>query len=388
LFQKAYSKVSVRHVLKRRQEPKVRVKKLTETVSNDDITVENCDTFPQLRQYLENDCKGLLECLMCFSKEVFSSTAEDEFKGSEAYVRQLFECAFGRPFIKARPKFLEGLELGGYCEEVKMAFEYDGEQHLNFPHWFHKSQEAFEKLQADDAKKTLLCEQQGIKLFRVPYWVKFKALPRFESEAVGITVSAPFDPGLKLGIKMTSCYTGASLAKKTIFAKRYKQLKYPIYTLAPSIDKFLRDFYRGGRVEIFHMGRVPHDRFYYRDFTSLYPWAGTKSLPYGEPVWVEKVDPKTFYGFVSVEVKSRPRMVDKKKHLHGLMVDGKFQFSHYKDFTPMNLFSEELKLGIQSGMYEYKIGGGWSFQSAPWMKSFFEEAFKRKAEAKRLGTRL
>ena len=47
------------------------------------------------------------------------------------------------------------------------------------------------------------------------------------------------------------------------------------------------------------------------------------------------------------------------------------------------LFSEELKLGIQSGMYEYKIGGGWAFQSAPWMKGFFEEAFKRKAEAKK-----
>ena len=62
------------------------------------------------------------------------------------------------------------------------------------------------------------------------------------------------------------------------------------------------------------------------------------------------------------------------------MVDGKFQFGHLKEFTAMNLFSEELKLGIQSGMYEYKIGG-LGFQSAPWMKRFFEEAFKRKAEA-------
>ena len=43
-------------------------KKLTETVSHDDITVENWDTFPQLHKYLENDCKGLLECLACFSK--------------------------------------------------------------------------------------------------------------------------------------------------------------------------------------------------------------------------------------------------------------------------------------------------------------------------------
>ena len=34
---------------------------------------------------------------------------------------------------------------------------------------------------------------------------------------------------------------------------------------------------------------VPRDKLYYIDFTSMYPWAGTKSLPYGEPVWIEKV---------------------------------------------------------------------------------------------------
>ena len=110
-------------------------KKLTETVSHDDITVENWDTFPQLHKYLENDCKGLLECLVCFSKEVFNSTAEDEFKGSEAYVRQLFASAFGRPFIKVRPKFLEGLELDGYCEELKIAFEYVQLTHI----WYQQS---------------------------------------------------------------------------------------------------------------------------------------------------------------------------------------------------------------------------------------------------------
>jgi len=40
-----------------------------------------------------------------YSKEVFNSASEDEFKGSEAYVRQLFARAFGRPFIKVRPNF-------------------------------------------------------------------------------------------------------------------------------------------------------------------------------------------------------------------------------------------------------------------------------------------
>jgi len=72
------------------------------------------------------------------------------------------------------------------------------------------------------------------------------------------------------------------------------------------------------------------------------------------------------------------------------MVDGKFQFGHYKEFIPVNLFSEELKLGIQSGMYEYKIGGGWSFQSAPWMKAFSRKRSnaKLRLKIKRLGTRL
>lgn len=144
-----------------------------------------------------------------------------------------------------------------------------------------------------------------------------------------------------------------------------------MYTLAPSIDKFIRDFYRGGRVEIFHMGRVPRDRLYYLDFTSLYPWAGTKSLPYGESVWVEKVDPKNFYGFVSVEVKSRPGMVGKKP-LHGLMVDGKFQFGHYKEFISMNLFSEELKL---TNMYSVLVPQSWSQKQSVTSAKYLAKAY-------------
>jgi len=83
-------------------------------------------------------------------------------------------------------------------------------------------------------------------------------------------------------------------------------------------------------------------------------------------------------------------MVCGKHPLLGSLVDGKFQFGHYKEFIPVNLFSEELKLGIQSGMYEYKIGGGWSFQSAPWMKAFSRKRSnaKLRLKIKRLGTRL
>ena len=71
------------------------------------------------------------------------------------------------------------------------------------------------------ASYTLLCS----------CWVKFTALPEFVSNfAAGISVSAPFDHGRKVGINMTSCYTGASLAKKTIhlFAKSYNLHTRPL----------------------------------------------------------------------------------------------------------------------------------------------------------------
>ena len=357
--------------------------KLTGEVDHDKITIDNWSSVPNLDKYLANDCKGLLEVMECFSKEVFNATAQDEFRSKEHFVKQLFEHAYGCEFVKKRPKFLGGLELDGYSEELQIAFEYQGEQHYNYVPFFHKTISAFEKLKADDEKKKALCAEHEVRLFRIPCWIKWGELPSYLSERLGKDVSTvEFNRGGKVGINMTSCFTGASLSKKSFFAGYYKADRFPVYTLNPETDKFIRDFYRGGRVEIFHQGRVPANKLYYYDFTSLYPWAGTKPLPYGKPVWVEKVDIENFFGFVSVLVKSRQGA---KKPLHGLYEDGKFVFRHYVDYTPMTLFSEELKLGIESGMYDYKVQGGYKFESAPWMKKFFTDAFNKKAEAKKSG---
>jgi hypothetical protein len=370
---------------------KVKHQKLTETVNHDDITVDNWMDFPQLPKYLENDCKGLYEVLEAFSKQAFSATAQYEFRGCEAYTRQIFEHAFDVELKKTRPKWLNGLELDGYNPELHVAFEYDGEQHAVFPNWFHKTEEEFIQLQENDRKKDALCLENNVKLYRIPHWVKFKDLPSFISKLIDKDIQLKhgckhihFNRGRQVGINMTACYTGASLSKKSFMAKYYKPQKYPIYSLNQSADKFIRDYYRGGRVEIFHLGRVPGDKFYYYDFTSLYPAMGTKDLPYGEPVWVDKFDVFEHFGFASVLVKSREHMIHKKP-LHGLLEDGKFLFRHFKEWTPLTVFSEELKHGIKSGMYEYDIQGGLTFQSAPWMADFFTDAFKRKADAKRDG---
>ena len=366
------------------KEFKVEHQKLTETVDHDDITVDNYMSFPQLPKYLENDCKGLYEVLQAFGGQVFTATAQDEFRGCEAYTRQIFEHAFDAEFKKMRPRWLGGLELDGYNSELRMAFEYDGEQHVVFPNWFHKKEEEFIKGQENDREKDRLCLENDVKLYRIPHWVKFKDLPSYISKLIGQGVFVHFNRGRKVGINMTTCYTGASLSKKSFFAKYYKQQKYPIYSLNHSADKFIRDYYYGGRVEIFHLGRVSGDKFYYYDFTSLYPAMGIKDLPFGEPVWVNKFDVFEHFGFASVLVKSREHMLHKKP-LHGLKEDGKLLFRHFQEWTPLTLFSEELKLGIKSGMYEYDIQGGLTFQSAPWMADFFTDAFQRKADAKRDG---
>ena len=88
-------------------------------------------------------------------------------------------------------------------------------------------------------------------------------------------------------IDITKCLTGASLSKKMFFYRYYDKEKYPVYTLSDQNDTFIRTGYSGGRVEAFKMGIGTEGNYSYNDFTSLYPYAGTDFLPYGQP---EQVD--------------------------------------------------------------------------------------------------
>jgi len=67
-----------------------------------------------------------------------------------------------------RPKWLEGLELDIFIPEMKLGFEYQGQQHYKaVKAWGgHK---ALEELQARDAKKRRLCRQHGVRLVEIDY---------------------------------------------------------------------------------------------------------------------------------------------------------------------------------------------------------------------------
>jgi very-short-patch-repair endonuclease len=61
------------------------------------------------------------------------------------------------------------LFLDIYLPRLKIAFEYDGQQHFAYNEHFHGNRENFLKARRRDAEKDELCDQQGITLIRVAY---------------------------------------------------------------------------------------------------------------------------------------------------------------------------------------------------------------------------
>lgn len=120
----------------------------------ENILCKECDKFfPQKARDHWNGC-GCPNC--------------NSFK-SEKICRELFEYLFQNTFTKQRPKWLQGLELDGYNENLQLAFEYQGQQHFEFISFIHKTQENFFRLQERDKRKKELCIKYGVNLIEIPY---------------------------------------------------------------------------------------------------------------------------------------------------------------------------------------------------------------------------
>jgi len=96
----------------------------------------------------------------------------------EIISRRILEFIYSCEFTKAHPEFLKNekgynLELDGYNEELKIAFEYNGGQHYKHIPFFHKTDDALLKIQERDKLKVILCKQNGIHLIVIPYTVNY-----------------------------------------------------------------------------------------------------------------------------------------------------------------------------------------------------------------------
>jgi len=290
---------------------KVKHQKLTETISHDDINLDNyTEKLDELSKYLHNDNVGLLEVLFKFRDIVWETT----LKTVKTYKRKI-------------------VRKNGKSKSVVIE-DADGQ-------------------------------------------------PTLETQQCGINI--------------TNCFTLASLAKKGFFRNfynnKFNKPKFPLYYLNKLTDKYVRNSYSGGRVECHFMGEVVGKIRYY-DFTSLFPAMMVKDLPYGEPRFMEsgeavkkQLDNGYFFGFIRCIVKQirtdLPPIHCVKLNHKGEVVQkgGKLTFPIIETPTELTLFSEELKMGMESGMYEYKILDGMKFKKGKCMKEYVEHLYKLKCDS-------
>lgn len=94
---------------------------------------------------------------------------------NEQECRRTIERLTGKKFPKQRPRWLDGLELDGYNQEIEIAFEYQGEQHSRVVEPWHRNGEAdLDAQQERDAMKVAACEDHGTDLIVIDFDVDDK----------------------------------------------------------------------------------------------------------------------------------------------------------------------------------------------------------------------
>lgn len=88
---------------------------------------------------------------------------------SETVCRWVFETIFEKQFIKTRPDWLvlngNKLELDGFCGELNLAFEHNGQQHYNLS--FNMNNKDLDDLKKRDIAKIELCKENNVNLIVV-----------------------------------------------------------------------------------------------------------------------------------------------------------------------------------------------------------------------------
>lgn len=108
---------------------------------------------------------------------------------SENICRACFEILFEKPFPKIKPKWLKNsqgnlMELDGFCDELKIAFEYHGIGHYESC-FFSPTKGILQKRQNDDRLKRILCEKNGVTLIEIPKGVTGdKILPFIKGKCI------------------------------------------------------------------------------------------------------------------------------------------------------------------------------------------------------------
>jgi hypothetical protein len=130
----------------------------------------------------------------------------------EAICKTTFEQIFNKKFNKVRPKWLRNsrgnqMELDGYCKELRIAFEYQGQQHFS-QGFYAKTKEKLIRRKEDDKNKVKLCKKKGIELIHLSYQDNPEDLPlliKHELESRDIDISR-FNFNKKIDFNKSYCH--------------------------------------------------------------------------------------------------------------------------------------------------------------------------------------
>lgn len=119
-------------------------------------------------------------------KKPFESKNKVSFESrGETECRRAIESITGEPFPRSRPSFLlnkvsgHHLELDCFNEDLKLAIEYNGEQHYKYIPYFHSNKDSFYNIRYRDEMKKQLCKDAGVELIIVPYTVKINEIEAY-----------------------------------------------------------------------------------------------------------------------------------------------------------------------------------------------------------------
>jgi len=115
---------------------------------------------------------------------------------SEEVCRMIIESLLGKKFPKVSPSWLTNkngnrMTFDGYCEELNIAFEYNGKQHYIYVEHFHKTYENFISRCRMDKEKQDKCDDKGVRLVVIPYNVPKENIQTFihiELSRLGVDV--------------------------------------------------------------------------------------------------------------------------------------------------------------------------------------------------------
>lgn len=98
---------------------------------------------------------------------------------------QTMERIYGMPFKSTWPSWLRnpetgaGMELDCFNDDLKIAVEYNGSQHYQWPNFTNQSYEEFmNQVRRDDLKKRI-CDRNGVYLITVPHNVPHEKIPEY-----------------------------------------------------------------------------------------------------------------------------------------------------------------------------------------------------------------